>query len=105
MIGTTEENLRTAFESEIKAKNEIYPPLIKEAIDCNRGDLRWSFSRSRDVEERHAKLYKDALSAMVTDKELQYHVCQVCGYVTDKRVPAKCPICGVTEEKFKTVDL
>ena len=33
-----------------------------------------------------------------------YHVCQVCGYVTDKIIPAKCPICGAPKEKFRTIE-
>jgi rubrerythrin len=104
VIGNTEVNLKTAFENEIKAKNQIYPPLIKEAVDLDREDLKWSFSRSKDVEERHAKLYKDALSAMVTDKEVQYHVCQVCGYVFDRDLPKRCPVCQAGKEDFKLID-
>lgn len=83
VIGETEENLKAAFESEIRAKTEIYPPFIQEAFELKREDVAWSFTRSRDVEERHAKLYKDALTAMITEQEKTYHVCQVCGYVFD----------------------
>ena len=32
-----------------------------------------------------------------------YHVCQVCGYVTDKKKPAKCQVCGAPEKAFKTI--
>ena len=104
VIGDTEENLKAAFENEIKANTEIYPPLIKEAFDLNRDDLAKSFSRSKDVEERHSKLYKDALSAMTTDKEVTYHVCQVCGYVFDGDLPEECPVCRATSEYFKAIE-
>ncbi|MFH2012009.1 MAG: rubredoxin-like domain-containing protein [Pseudomonadota bacterium] len=103
IIGTTEENLKAAFESEIKANTQIYPPLIKEAMELKREDVAWSFSRSRDVEERHSKLYKDALSAMVTDQVVDYHVCQVCGYVFDGDLPDECPVCKVTKDNFKKI--
>ncbi|MFO7559299.1 MAG: hypothetical protein R6X10_10755 [Desulfobacterales bacterium] len=33
-----------------------------------------------------------------------YHVCQVCGYVVDRKAPDKCPVCGAPKEKFKTVE-
>jgi rubredoxin len=33
-----------------------------------------------------------------------YQVCQVCGYVTDKKVLKQCPVCGAQPEKFKTVE-
>jgi rubrerythrin len=34
-----------------------------------------------------------------------YQVCQVCGYVTDKKAPKKCPVCGMPQEKFKPIAL
>ena len=104
VIGETEDNLRAAFESEIKAKTDIYPPFIQEAFSLKREDVAWSFSRSRDVEERHAKLYKDALEAMITEKETQYHVCQVCGYIFEADLPEECPVCRAKKENFKKVD-
>jgi len=104
VIGETEDNLKAAFESEIKAKTDIYPPLIQEAFSLKREDVAWSFSRSRDVEERHAKLYKDALDAMITEKETEYHVCQVCGYIFEADLPDECPVCRAKKENFKRVD-
>jgi rubrerythrin len=104
VIGETEDNLKAAFESEIKAKTDIYPPLIQEAFSLKREDVAWSFSRSRDVEERHAKLYKDALEAMITEKETKYHFCQVCGYIFEADLPEVCPVCRAQKEHFKRVD-
>jgi len=103
-IGDTEQNLTTAFENEIKANSEIYPPLIKQANDLNRIDVAGSFSRAKDVEDRHAKLYKDALAAMVSDAETDYHVCQVCGYVFEGEAPDECPVCRATKMNFKKTD-
>ncbi len=103
-IGDTEHNLTTAFENEIKANAEIYPPLIKEAMSLNRDDVAGSFSRAKDVEERHAKLYKDALAAMVSEEEPEYHVCQVCGYVFEAAVPDECPVCRAKKANFKKID-
>ena len=104
VIGETEDNLKAAFESEIKAKTDIYPPLIQEAFSLKREDVAWSFSRSRDVEERHAKHYKDALEAMITEKETEYYVCQVCGYIFEADLPDECPVCRAKKENFKRVD-
>lgn len=101
VIGETADNLKTAFENETRAKTDLYPAFIKEAFDLKREDVAWSFIRSRDVEERHAKLYKDALSAMLSDKNIDYHVCQVCGYVFEEELPDRCPVCGARKENFK----
>lgn len=103
VIGTTEENLKTAFENEIRAKSDYYPDFIKEAFALNREDVAWSFIRSRDVEERHAKLYKDALTAMLSDKILEYHVCRICGYVFEEDLPERCPVCRAERNSFKKV--
>jgi len=104
LIGDTEENLRTSFESEIKTNTESYPPLIKQALDLDREDVAGSFNRAKDVEERHAELYKNALNAMMSDEEQEYYVCQVCGYVFNKDLPDQCPVCRVTKDNFKKTD-
>ncbi|MFH1090391.1 MAG: ferritin family protein [Pseudomonadota bacterium] len=103
VIGTTEENLRQAFENEIKANTQGYTPFITEALAWKREDVAWSFIRARDVEDRHAKLYKAALSAMTMDREVVYHVCQVCGYVFDGPLPDICPVCKSGRKDFKNV--
>ena len=103
VVGETEENLKAAFENEIKAKNHFYPAFVKEAFELQREDVAWSFSRSRDVEERHAKLYKDALEAMIKEQDTEYYVCQVCGYIFDGALPDECPICRTKKENFKKV--
>ncbi|MCU0580053.1 MAG: rubrerythrin family protein [Desulfobacterota bacterium] len=103
-VGETAENLKTAFENEIKAKGEIYPPLIKEALEGKREDVAWSFIRARDVEDRHARLYKEALGAMLADREPVYHVCRTCGYIFDGDLPETCPVCRSPRDRFVRVE-
>ncbi len=102
-IGTTEENLEAAFESEIKANAEEYPQLIKDALDEGLKNVEKAFSHARDVESMHAELYKKAMNAMISDRETEYYVCQVCGYVNEDNAPEKCPVCGAVQGKFKKV--
>ena len=102
-IGSTEENLEAAFQNEIKANVEEYPKLIKEASEEGIKSALNAFSQARDVESFHADLYKKALNDMVSDRETDYFVCQVCGYVSEDKVPDKCPVCGAVPEKFKQV--
>ena len=103
-VGDTEENLKASFENEIKANTENYPPLVKQALDLGREDVAGSFSRARDVEERHAELYKNALNAMMSDEDPQYHVCAICGYVFNTELPDRCPVCRAKKENFLKVD-
>ena len=102
-IGSTAENLETAFQKEIKANVEEYPNLIKDAAAEDHKAALKAFSQSRDVENFHAQLYKRAINDMVADRETDYYVCQVCGYVNEDGAPDKCPICGAVKEKFKQV--
>jgi rubrerythrin len=102
-IGSTVENLETAFQKEIKANVEEYPKLIKDAAAEDQKAALKAFSQSRDVESRHAQLYKKAMNDMVAERETDYYVCQVCGFVNEDDAPEKCPICGAVKEKFKQV--
>ncbi len=103
-IGSTEENLETAFQSEIRANVEEYPKLIKDASDEEEEAALKAFSRARDVESMHAELYKKAMTHMLAERESLYYVCQVCGYVAEDEAPEKCPVCGAVKSKFKLVE-
>ena len=102
-IGSTAENLETAFQKEIKANVEEYPKLIKDAAAEDQKAALKAFSQSRDVESLHAHLYKKAINDMVVDRETDYYVCQVCGYINEDDAPDKCPVCAAVKEKFKPV--
>jgi len=102
-VRTTEENLERAFQNEIKANVDEYPGLIKEASDEGKEGVVKAFSQARDVEMRHAELYKGAMNNMLSDRESVYYVCQVCGYVSEDEAPENCPICGAVRGKFKKI--
>jgi len=102
-IGSTEENLKAAFENEIKANVEEYPKLIKDAVEEGAKPVEKAFSQSRDVEDRHAELYKKAMNDMLSERETIYYVCQVCGYIAEDNPPENCPVCGAVRGKFKKV--
>jgi len=103
-VGTTEENLDTAFHNEIKANVEEYPKLIKDASDEGHKGALQSFSHARDVESGHAGLYRKAMSDMLAERETKYYVCQVCGYINEDLAPENCPVCGAVKSKFKLVE-
>ena len=97
---STEENLQSSFESEETVARVAYEEFLRKATDRGEKGAAVHFSQSRDVEEGHAKLYKNALTDMMSERETTYHVCTVCGYVSDGDLPDDCPVCGVTKEKF-----
>lgn len=103
VVGDTAENLKSAFEHETAAMQQGYPPLIKKAFDLKREDVAWSLIRARDVEARHADLYKSALSALAGERQVGYSVCRVCGYVFEDKVPERCPVCDSGPEEFEEI--
>lgn len=103
-IGTTEENLERAFQNEIKANAEEYPKLIKEAQAEGEDGVLKAFSQARDVEDRHAVLYKNAMNNMLSERRIAYQVCQVCGYISEDSAPDHCPVCGAVKTKFKLME-
>ena len=90
-IKSTEENLAASFESETKVAEVAYDQFVQ-------------FSQSKDVEETHAKLYKQAMAHFMEERETTYYVCKVCGYVSDGILPDECPVCGAGKEQFASFD-
>jgi rubrerythrin len=102
-IKSTEENLAASFESETKVAGVAYDAFIKIATEEGNRGAALHFSQSRDVEEVHAKLYKEAMSHLLEERETTYYVCTVCGYVSDGALPDKCPVCSAKPEYFTQV--
>lgn len=103
VVKDTDTNLEKSFQREKSISENEYPEFLKEAEEDGESAAALVFSHARDAEGYHAKLYERAIYDVIKDKVSEYHVCQVCGYVTDKKLPDKCPVCGAPKEKFKTV--
>lgn len=99
-IAGTEENLKASFESETQVAEVAYDKMIKMATELGDGAALTILTNSRDVEDIHAKLYKEAMNHMMEERETTYHVCDVCGYVSDGVVPDVCPVCGAKKDHF-----
>lgn len=104
IVKDTDTNLEKSFQREKTVSENVYPDFIKDAEDEGETVAAQVFSYARDAEAYHAKLYERAIYDVIKDKVSAYYVCQVCGYVTDKKAPEKCPVCGAPKEKFKTVE-
>lgn len=100
-IKTTEENLAESFESERRVAEVAYGEFVRQAEAEGNQAAVLHFSQSKDVEETHAKLYKDAMNHMLEERETTYYICRVCGYVADGILPGSCPICGAKQDQFK----
>lgn len=103
VVKDTDTNLELSFQREKTVSENIYPDFIKDAEDEGENAAALVFTHARDAETYHAKLYDRAIYQVIKQQVKAYHVCQVCGYVTDKKIPAKCPVCGAPPEAFKTI--
>ena len=101
-IKSTAENLRSAIEGEMYEHTQMYPPMIKQA-EADGHRAKRMFDYAAKAEAVHAKLYKLALEAVQTGKDMTetaFYLCSVCGHVEIGKAPEVCPICGAKAEKF-----
>ncbi len=103
LVKDTDTNLEKSFQREKSISENEYPEFIKDAEEDGEKAAATAFIHARDAETFHAKLYERAIYHVIRDEVKAYYVCQVCGYVTSKKIPDKCPICGATKDKFKTI--
>lgn len=104
MVKDTDTNLENSFQQETSISENAYPDFLKDAEDEGESSAALVFSHARDAEGYHAKLYERAIYQVIKNKVKAYQVCQVCGFVTDKKAPKKCPVCGAPQEQFKAVE-
>jgi rubrerythrin len=99
-IKDTDSNLKESFQSETHIAGVAYDNFIELAENIGDATASNIFSNSRDVEDGHAKLYKYAINHLIGEKETNYYVCQVCGYVSDGVLPETCPVCSAPKDQF-----
>jgi rubrerythrin len=104
VVKDTDTNLKNSFKREKSISENEYPEFIRDAEQDGEQAAALVFSQARDAETVHSKLYERAIYHVIKDEMKAYQVCQVCGYVTDKGAPEKCPVCGAAKDRFKTID-
>ncbi|HAM49737.1 MAG TPA: rubrerythrin [Nitrospiraceae bacterium] len=103
-IKSTKENLDEAIHGESYEFQKMYPGMIEDAkAEGNKGALR-TFSYANEVEKIHAALYQKALETLGKNPDVDYAVCQVCGYTAEGEIPDECPVCKAKKQAFKKID-
>ncbi len=103
-IRSTKENLETAINGESYEFQQMYPKMIKDAeAEDNKKALK-SFNYANEVEKVHADLYRKALENIGKNPEVDYYVCNVCGYTAEHEPPDKCPVCQSDKRVFKKIN-
>jgi rubrerythrin len=104
VIKDTQTNMEYAFQQENAVNGNYYPKMIQEAEDDGEKAAALVFSQAKDVEGVHAKLYRKALEHLTEEEFVEYHVCSVCGFVSEGDVPDHCPVCNAPRDKFFKVE-
>jgi rubrerythrin len=101
-IGETRENLEEAVRGEIRAVEEAYPAMVEEAREGTKA-VKKAFIQSRETDNEHALLLKQAMDAVKVDQEHTYYVCRICGHIHLDEIPENCPICNAVPGRFERV--
>ena len=102
-IKSTAENLQTAVDGETYEFESMYPDFIKVAQEENNTAAVRTFTLANEAEKVHAELYKKALANINSGESYDYYLCTVCGHITEKEAPEKCPICGAKTQAYKNI--
>ncbi len=100
-IGSTEDNLKGAYENEQIAGKE-YPPMVQAAKHASKAIIK-AFTQSMKTDSEHGDLYKKAMENMLADSKTQYYVCQICGHISEDSAPENCPVCHAVRTRFQKV--
>jgi rubrerythrin len=103
-IHSTAENLKEAIGGETYEFKSMYPPMIQAAKEEKNPAAERSFTYANDVEKVHAALYQKALDNLDNLAEVDYYVCNVCGYTCENEAPDECPVCKAKKKAFFKVD-
>jgi rubrerythrin len=99
----TRDNVKTALQNEISARNDLYPQMTEEARDASSA-IKKAFDQSMETDGEYVKQYEKAMSGRLSGEEVVYYVCQICGHVHENEIPEHCPICHAVPGRFKRVD-
>lgn len=103
-LGNTSENLTSAVDNKTYEFTQWYPTLIEQADKNGQPVASTTFQGAADTAKTHVLLLNEALENIGRNKETDYWVCNVCGYVKACDMPVSCKICSASREKFIKID-
>lgn len=96
-------NLEAAVDGEFFEFKEMYPAMVKDAVNDKEIEARHSLEYAMSIEMVHHKLFQKALENESENASASFYVCPVCGHTVRDKAPKKCPYCGVDETKFMEI--
>ena len=82
----------------------MYPVYLEAAKFQDEKDAQRTFHYALEAEKIHAKLFKEAQDKAKKGEDIgseTIYICPICGFTEIGDQVEKCPICGVSKDKFK----
>jgi len=103
LIKTSIDNVKVILDEKVYT-SEMYQPMIEHAKAEGDSWSTKSFCYAYEAGKVIARLFEKALKNISEEKEADYFLCKVCGFVIENDIPEKCPICGSQKKVFKKID-
>lgn len=100
----TEQNISNSIDSKTYEFTQMYPTFIAQAEKDGDSIESMSFKAAMAADRSHSNLLSEMLENYKKDREFSYFVCAVCGNITERYAPEKCPICNSAKERYKVVE-
>ncbi|MBW1813338.1 MAG: rubrerythrin family protein [Deltaproteobacteria bacterium] len=83
--------------------SEDYPCISRALKQSGSETASEAFEQFGEVAKIHFDLI-EKVKENEADAASFYHICAVCGYISETEAPEKCPVCGAVKSKFKTTE-
>jgi len=104
-VGTTAENLASAFGGESFEIDEMYPAYREVAKLQGNAQASHSLRYAHKAETDHKRMYSEAREQALKGADIAdepVSVCLICGHTVIGEVPDRCPVCAVAKEYYRT---
>ncbi len=106
MVRDTAQNLQDALGGENYEVQEMYPPMLEQAVKDQEISAQYAFKGALEAEKIHVTLFSDALDQVKNGKDIEEfkaYTCVICGFTHVGGPIDKCPVCGAVWSKFREV--
>ncbi|MFW6040285.1 MAG: rubrerythrin family protein [Thermoplasmatota archaeon] len=103
-IGDTSENLKEGIKGETHEVKSMYPAYYEVAKLENEKGAQTTINYALEAEKIHRVMYDEAQERAEKDEDIDIddvYICPVCGYTHEGEPPEKCPVCGISSDRFK----
>ena len=101
VVGTVEQTLKMAMNSEDLQGSKMYPDMITTAeAEHDTGDVR-QFTMAKGIDARHYELIFEAINNIGDIAKAQFTICSGCGYVFASGPEDDCPVCHASKNMIE----